>query len=81
MTVRLPLPEERIWQTNTLTGRCAFGHWKDTAVRLKGKAAERFTYMFLEMWNVTETKEEEYSEEYKTPEEFSMANDGFCHTL
>ena len=53
-----------------------FGHWKDTAVRLKGKAAERFTYMFLEMWNVTEMKEEHYLR-YKTPENFSMPNDGF----
>lgn len=53
-----------------------FGHWKDTAVRLTGKAVERFTYMFLEMWNVTETEEENY-ENYKTPEDFSMKNDGF----
>ena len=53
-----------------------FGHWKDTAVRLTGKAVERFTYMFLEMWDVTETEEENY-ENYKTPEDFSVNNDGF----
>ena len=53
-----------------------FGHWKDTAVRLTGKAVERFTYMFLEMWDVTETEEENY-ENYKTPKEFSVNNDGF----
>ncbi len=27
------------------------GHWKDTAVMLKGKAAHGFTVMFLTMWN------------------------------
>ena len=27
-----------------------FGHWKDSAVRLEGKAAWSFTLMYLEMW-------------------------------
>ena len=31
-----------------------FGHWKDTAVMLKGEAARSFTLMFLQMWNITE---------------------------
>ncbi|MBR2276214.1 MAG: cardiolipin synthase [Lachnospiraceae bacterium] len=31
-----------------------YGHWKDTAVMLKGKAAASFTLMFLQMWNLTE---------------------------
>ena len=31
-----------------------FGHWKDTAVMVKGKAVESFTLMFLQMWNLTE---------------------------
>ena len=31
-----------------------FGHWKDTAIMLKGSAAESFALMFLQMWNVTE---------------------------
>ena len=31
-----------------------FGHWKDTAVMLKGEAVRSFTLMFLQMWNVTE---------------------------
>ena len=30
------------------------GHWKDTAVMLKGEAALGFTRMFLQMWNLTE---------------------------
>ena len=35
-----------------------FGHWKDTAVMLKGDAARSFTLMFLQMWNITEEKPE-----------------------
>lgn len=31
-----------------------FGHWKDTAVMLRGAAAESFTRMFLQMWSVRE---------------------------
>lgn len=30
------------------------GHWKDTAIMLKGGAAKRFTLMFLQMWNIDE---------------------------
>lgn len=30
------------------------GHWKDTAVMLKGSVANRFTLMFLQMWNMDE---------------------------
>ncbi len=35
-----------------------FGHWKDTAVMLKGEAAKSFTLMFLQMWELDEAKEE-----------------------
>lgn len=31
-----------------------FGHWKDTAVMLKGEAVKSFTLMFLQMWNISE---------------------------
>ncbi len=31
-----------------------FGHWKDTAVMLKGGAVQSFTLMFLQMWNLLE---------------------------
>ena len=31
-----------------------FGHWKDTAIMVKGSAAQSFTLMFLQMWNVYE---------------------------
>ena len=31
-----------------------FGHWKDTAILLRGEAVQSFTLMFLQMWNLTE---------------------------
>ena len=31
-----------------------YGHWKDTAVMMKGDAARGFTLLFLQMWNATE---------------------------
>lgn len=31
-----------------------YGHWKDTAIMLKGNAVKNFTLMFLQMWNITE---------------------------
>ena len=35
-----------------------FGHWKDTAVMLRGDAANSFTLMFLQMWNIDEKRAE-----------------------
>ena len=29
-----------------------FGHWKDTAVRIRGNAVKSFTLMFLQLWSV-----------------------------
>ena len=43
-----------------------FGHWKDTAVMLKGDAVRSFTLMFLQMWNIDVRKPEEY-EKYLLP--------------
>ena len=37
-----------------------FGHWKDTAVMIKGDAAVSFTIMFLQMWNLSLTEHENY---------------------
>nr|AHF24347.1 phosphatidylserine/phosphatidylglycerophosphate/cardiolipin synthases and related enzymes [uncultured bacterium Contig575] len=31
-----------------------FGHWKDTAVMLRGEAVRTFTLLFLQMWNILE---------------------------
>lgn len=43
-----------------------FGYWKDTAVMLEGDAVQSLTILFLQMWNVTELKAEQY-ENYLTP--------------
>ena len=37
-----------------------FGHWKDTAIMLKGDAVQSFTIMFLQMWNIDEKTPEDY---------------------
>ena len=37
------------------------GHWKDSAVMLKGDAALSFTVMFLEQWNVNGLLDEDFS--------------------
>ena len=50
-----------------------FGHWKDTAVMLKGEAAASFTLMFLQMWNMSE----EVPEWKACTERSSAASDGF----
>lgn len=34
-----------------------FGHWKDCAIKLQGKAVKSFTLMFLQMWNIAGGKE------------------------
>lgn len=57
-----------------------FGHWKDTAIMLKGKAVNSFLMMFLQMWNITERVPEDYagyqkSPDYYYPPELNM--DGF----
>ncbi len=36
-----------------------YGHWKDTGVRLEGKAVRNLTATFLELWNVNSRTEEE----------------------
>ena len=53
-----------------------FGHWKDTGVMLQGEAVERFTYMFLELWNESELVLEKYAK-YRTPVEASVPSDGY----
>lgn len=38
-----------------------FGHWKDTAVMLKGDGVWNFTMMFLQMWEVVSGDKTEYN--------------------
>ena len=33
-----------------------YGHWKDTAIMIQGEAVKSFTLMFLQLWDVTESK-------------------------
>ncbi len=35
-----------------------FGHWKDTAVMLKGEAVRSFMLLFLQMWRINEREDE-----------------------
>ena len=54
-----------------------FGHWKDTGVMIKGDAVERFTYMFLEMWNESERQAEDFKK-YACPVDASVPADGYA---
>ncbi len=45
-----------------------FGHWKDTAVMLRGNAVQSFTLMFLQMWNIN-VRNPEWNEFLALPDE------------
>lgn len=55
-----------------------FGHWKDSALRLKGSAAQSFIPMFLQMWEFSAQKKDEAARRYY-PEDSceDIPNDGF----
>lgn len=53
-----------------------FGHWKDVGIKLTGDAVERFTYMFLELWDESEKQKEAY-EKYLCPGDASRPGDGY----
>lgn len=53
-----------------------FGHWKDTGVMVRGDAVERFTYMFLEMWNESERRVDDFGK-YACPPDAGMPSDGY----
>ena len=59
-----------------INGKVRFGHWKDAGIMVKGEAVERFTHMFLEMWNESEKKAEDY-ERYLTPDQGQGPGDGY----
>ena len=57
-----------------------FGHWKDTAVMLKGEAVWNMTVMFLHMWHVISNSTESINHEFHMPHNFhpeNFENDGF----
>ena len=47
-----------------VNGRVLHGHWKDSAVLLRGPAAWGFTVMFLRMWTLSTGKDEGYTRFY-----------------
>lgn len=53
-----------------------FGHWKDTAVMLKGEAVRSFTLMFLQTWSMDE-KEPVFEPYIQVPADLNVKADGF----
>ncbi len=53
-----------------------FGHWKDTALMMKGPAARSFALMFLQMWNISE-EEPEYEKWLAYGGEEDLPSDGY----
>ncbi len=43
-----------------------YGHWKDTAIMIRGQAVESFTIMFLQMWNANEENRSYMKDLYKS---------------
>ena len=65
-----------------------FGHWKDTAIMVKGNAVKSFTMMFLQMWDAAspKSKNEENYEQFLVPAEFHKLPEGWtmkwiCHAI
>ena len=75
MTEKLPLQEEQIWQMNILIVSCVSDIERYSREAYRKGSRTIYIYV-LEMWNVSETKEENY-EQYKTPANFTMPSDGY----
>ncbi len=55
-----------------------YGHWKDTAIMLKGDAVWSLTVMFLSMWDYIRGIDEDFNQFKKIiPEESKDFNDGY----
>ena len=54
-----------------------FGHWKDNAVMLKGKAVESLTFLFLANWCASFDTKKEINYDYYRPETFIDEIGGF----
>lgn len=54
-----------------------FGHWKDTGIKITGEAVDSFTVMFLQMWNIRDTKEDFSLYLRKTVYSSLVEKDGF----
>jgi cardiolipin synthase len=53
-----------------------FGHWKDSGIKLTGDAVNSLTCMFLEMWNVIDNTDKDYSG-YLPKYEFKSYDGGY----
>jgi len=53
-----------------------FGHWKDTAVMMKGEAARNFVLMFLQLWN-SRDKNADYDSFLNVPSTTSHTANGY----
>ena len=49
-----------------------YGYWKDTGVKLTGRAVQNFTMMFLEMWNVMGQADTDYEKYLKALPPWNM---------
>ncbi len=56
-----------------------FGHWKDTAIMLKGDAVWSLTMMFLQFWSFTRKVEVDYSD-YRLPHD-DVEGNGYIQCL
>lgn len=55
-----------------------FGHWKDTAIMLKGEAVWNYTVMFLQLWEIGEKEKSDYEQFIPSELEFfRYPSDGF----
>ena len=43
-----------------------YGHWKDTAIMIKGQSVESFTLMFLQLWNANQENRTYLTDLYKS---------------
>lgn len=54
-----------------------FGHWKDTAVLLRGEGVRNLMLMFLQMWNAKEKAAEDFTTYMNAGREERVQTDGF----
>lgn len=59
-----------------INAKVKYGHWKDSAVMVKGKAAWSFTLMFLEQWQLCRRTDEDFAAYYPGEEAWDTEPDG-----
>lgn len=53
------------------------GHWKDSALMIRGDAVKSFTMMFLETWYISKPIDKDISI-FLPKEKFNIPNEGYC---